>query len=178
MVIEDLKNSDYGSLDLVQIGAGTDLSTIASYCEKQALVKEIDMVIIDYLSLLKPIRHRGSAREEIAEMFKDAKHFGITFNKGKGVVCVCLHQISFQAVEKARFEPGKCFTLASLADSSEAGKSADTAISLYCDDDMAAQMEIGCQLLKVRDADFSNPNDAMFKLLRAYDNGLIANLQD
>jgi hypothetical protein len=67
------------------------------------------------------------------------------------------------------------YSLGSLADSSEAGKSADIAFALLRTIEMEAEHEIGFQILKVRD---SMADDKMFKTFESFSHGLIADLEE
>ena len=175
MIIEDFTSGQYGHLEISQVSNGTTLGDIRMYLEKLQLTMNIDVVILDYLSLLKPTDRKSGQREEAVELFKEAKQMAVTFNKGRGVPIIALHQISFQAREKAKFAPGKCYTLASLADSSEAGKSADIAIALIRTTEMEEEHELGVQILKVRD---SCADERLFKLFENYQTAYIGNLEE
>lgn len=177
LIIQDLKNSDYGKIDLVQVDNSTTLQTIMTYAEKQALLWPVDMIIIDYLSLIAPIQKRANPQQEESDKFKDAKRLATTFNKGKGVVLVTLHQLSFQAREKVKWAPGKWYSMRDVASTSEAAKSADMLFSILRDETMAENYELGFQVLKARDAEVSE-QDSAFKLLADYDKSLIADLQE
>lgn len=175
MVIEDFTSGRYGSLDISQVGNGTKLSEIRVYLEKLLLQKHIDLVIIDYLTLLKPTQPRSSTREEAVELFKEIKNIALSLDKGKGLPIIALHQISTQAREKVKFVPGKYYTLGSLAESSEAAKTADEVIALLRTEEMADEHELGVGILKQRDGD---ADTKLFKLYEDYAHTLIANLEE
>ena len=175
MVVEDFTGGDYGMLEISQVANGTTLGDIRIYLEKLRLSRKIDLVIIDYLSLLKPTKRRQSQREETVELFKECKNLAVTFNKGEGIPVVTLHQISMEARNKVKFQPGKFYTLSSLADTSEAAKSADTAIALLRTQDFEDEHELGCGILKTRD---SVAQDKLFKLYEAYQYGYIGDLME
>lgn len=175
MIVEDFTSGQYGHCEISQVSNGTTLSDIRIYLEKLRLTMDIDCVIIDYLTLLKPTDRVGGQREEAVALFKEAKQIAVTFNKGEGVPVIALHQISFQAREKVKFAPGKFYTLASLADSSEAGKSADICIALLRTEEMEAEHELGIGLIKSRD---SAPQDKLFKLFESYETAFIGDLEE
>lgn len=175
MVIHDFTSGDYGMCEISQVANGTTMGDIQIYLEKLALSKEIHLLIIDYLTLLRPSSSNKTQREDAVALFKEAKNLAVTFNKGTGLPVIALHQISSDAREKAKFLPGKCYSLRSLADSSEAGKSADKALALFRDEDLEQDHELGMQILKTRD---SCADDKMFKLFESYSTAFIGNLQE
>lgn len=175
MVVDDFTSGQYGSLEISQVSNGTTLGDIRIYLEQLSLYFKIDLVILDYLTLLKPTNRRSSQREEAVELLKEAKQLAVTFNKGEGIPLVTLHQISTQAREKAKWAPGKCYTLGSLADSSEAGKSADIAFALLRTEEMEQEHELGVQILKTRD---SAADDKMFKCFENYQYAYLGDLEE
>lgn len=175
MIVDDITSGQYGHIEISQVSNGTTLGDIRVYLEKLQLTMNIDLVIIDYLTLLKPSERTAGGREEAVALFKEAKQVAITFNKGTGVPIIALHQISFQARDKVKFAPGKFYTLASLADSSEAGKSADAAVAILRTEEMEQEHELGCGILKMRD---SAPDDKLFKLFESYGTAYIADLEE
>ena len=62
-----------------------------------------------------------------------------------------------------------------MADSSEAGKSADIAIALIRTTEMEEEHELGVQILKVRD---SCADERLFKLFENYQTAYIGNLEE
>ena len=175
MVVDDFTSGEYGSLEISQVSNGTTLSDIRIYLEQLSLYKRPDLVILDYLTLLKPTNKKSSQREEAVELFKEAKQLAVTFNNGTGIPVLTLHQISMQAREKVKFAPGKFYSLASLADSSEAGKSADSCFALLRTEEMESEHEIGVGILKTRDS-FSE--DKLFKVFENFNYGFIGNLEE
>ena len=132
---------------------------------------------MDYLTLFKPTRRTGNQnqREDAVSLFKEAKNLAITFNNGQGIPVLTLHQISTQARDIVKFEPGKYFTLSSLADSSEAGKSADVAMALLRTEEMQEAHELGFGILKSRDS-FSP--DRLFKLFENFQTAYVGDLEE
>ena len=177
-VIKDFTSGEHGSIDVMQVSTGTTLQDIRFRLERKQLTKPVDIVIIDYLTLLASKRRRGSAREEFVEIFKDAKQLAVTFNRGKGLCVVALAQVSLQARNAAKWEPGKFYTLSALADTSEASKSADNVIFLFRDENMIASHEIGLSIAKCRDGELPQGNEGMFVCFESFAHGLIADLED
>lgn len=177
MVVKDFTSGDYGHIEVSQISNGTTISDIAIYLEKLNLSFPIDLVILDYLTLFKPSRRSSgqNQREDAVSLFKEAKNLAITFNNGQGIPVLTLHQISNQARDVVKFEPGKYFTLSSLADSSEAGKSADVAMALLRTEEMMEAHELGFGILKSRD---SYAPDRLFKLFENFQTAYVGDLEE
>jgi len=175
MVVNDFTSGEYGRIEVSQISNGTTISDIAIYLEKLNLSMPIDFVIMDYLTLFKPSRRSSSQREEAVSLFKEAKNLAITFNNGQGIPVLTLHQTSMQARDVVKFEPGKFYTLSSLADSSEAGKSADVAMALLRTEEMEEAHELGFGILKSRD---SYAPDRLFKLFENFQTAYVGDLEE
>ena len=176
MVIKDLTSGEYGKIEVSQISNGTTISDIGIYLEKLNLAMPIDLVIIDYLTLFKPTdRTNANNIEATMKLFKEAKNLAITFNNGQGLPVLTLHQISNQAKAIVKFEPGKFYSLASLADTSEAGKSADVAMALLRTEEMEEAHELGFGILKTRD---SYAPDRLFKLFENFQTAYVGDLEE
>lgn len=177
MVVKDFTSGEYGHIEVSQISNGTTISDINIYLEKLNLSMPIDLVILDYLTLFRPTRRNSNQnqREDAVALFKEAKNLAITFNNGAGIPVLTLHQISNQARDIVKFEPGKYYTLSSLADSSEAGKSADVAMALLRTEEMMEAHELGFGILKSRDS-FSP--DRLFKLFENFNTAYVGNLEE
>jgi len=177
MVVKDFTSGDYGKIEVSQISNGTTISDITIYLEKLNLSMPIDLVILDYLTLFRPSRRTSqqNQREDAVALFKEAKNLAITFNNGQGIPVLTLHQISNQARDVVKFEPGKYFTLSSLADSSEAGKSADVAMALLRTEEMMEAHELGFGILKSRD---SYAPDRLFKLFENFQTAYVGDLEE
>lgn len=177
MVVKDFTSGDYGHIEVSQISNGTTISDITIYLEKLNLSMPIDLVILDYLTLFRPTRRNSSQnqREDAVALFKEAKNLAITFNNGNGIPVLTLHQISNQARDAVKFEPGKYYTLSSLADSSEAGKSADVAMALLRTEEMLEAHELGFGILKSRD---SFAPDRLFKLFENFQTAYVGDLEE
>lgn len=176
MVLEDMSEGDYGTVDVVQPSNNSTIEDIRIYLEKLNMVTPLDLVIIDYLTLLKPVKRTNNERADMASLFKECKQLALTFNKGKGIPIVTVHQISFQATKSVKFEPGKFFKFDALADTSEAVKSSDFVMALYRDEVLEEAFELAAGILKTRDGTPADEN--LFKLYADFRYGLIADLQE
>jgi replicative DNA helicase len=148
-VVEDLRyNSSYGKLFISQIPRGTTMAQWELLVKRQADQWKIELLCMDYLALLRPDRARQSQREEATDILKDAKVLATTLNSGEGVPIISPWQMSQRAFNDA-LGSGAGYTLASLADTSEAEKSADLLISLLRRQSSDAVVDL--QILKNRD---------------------------
>lgn len=121
-------NNGYGTFHIAQIPRGSTLT----YLEMRALAKHrewgVDLLIDDYLNLLKPERARTSQREEASDILKDAKVLATSFGT-HGVPVVSPWQISRMAYQKAQAQ--QMYDLDALSEASEAEKSADLILGLW-----------------------------------------------
>jgi len=152
-VVEDFtSNPNYGYLNILQVTSGATMQEIRRELEAINIEVPLDIVFIDYLALLSASRRRQQRQEEIKGVIQESKEMAITFNGGKGIVCVSAHQMSAQAREAAKPIEGKFYSVRDFADTSEAGKSADVALALLRTPDLEAQNEVCVGFLKCRDS--------------------------
>jgi replicative DNA helicase len=147
-VLDDLKNNkDYGALHISQIPRGATMSYVEARLKRQHQQTPIDLTVWDYLNLLKPDQKRASQREEANDLLKDAKTIAAGFAEGRGIAFVSPWQVSREKYEMA--QNNGFYTLDSLADTSEAEKSADLIFALLRFNDSPKKAKL--QTLKCRD---------------------------
>jgi replicative DNA helicase len=152
--VEDFKHNPlYGRLQIAQIPRGSTLGMIEAKLSRYNQSTPVDIVIIDYLTLIKPDRHRNSQREEMNDVIKDAKVMATTFADGRGVPVISPWAMN-QAKYLEAIRTGG-YTLASLAETSEAEKSADMILSLLRLPEQPK--EVKTQMLKNRDGSLPAP---------------------
>lgn len=153
---DDLKhNPTYGRIYLCQVPRGATLSYVEARMNRQAASFQIDLCVIDYIALLKAEIRRQKTQEEYNDMLKDAKVLATSHDQGRGVPLVSPWAMSQAAWKKAVGKDGPAtgeYTLGSLAETSEAEKSADQI----------------CYLLRLLD----QPNEAKFGHLKFRDGEL------
>lgn len=153
-VVEDFAtNPTYGRMHVAQVPRGATLGYVEAKLARAQQRWNVDLVVVDYLALLKPDRRRQNNREELNDILKDAKAMAVSHDGGRGVPLVSPWQMS-QSAYKDALRSGE-YTLANLADTSEAEKSSDTIISLLRMPDTPG--EVKAQMLKVRDSDRPAP---------------------
>lgn len=148
VVVDDLeKNPEYGKLYLTQVPRGATMSFLESRLNRQAVQWKVDLVIIDYLTLLKPDRNRNSSREEYNDIIRDAKVMAVTHDNGRGVPIISPWAMAQDKYKEALTRGS--YTLGNLAETSEAEKSVDQIISLLRFPDTPNEVKL--QFLKNRD---------------------------
>lgn len=163
--VHDLKtNPSYGKIYIAQVPRGATLGFLEARMKRQGEQWEIQWSGFDYLPLLKPDRPRGSQREEQNDLLKDAKVMAVSFYDGQGIPFVSPWQMSQSKYSYAK-QVGQ-YELASLADTSEAEKSADQIVSMLRNEE--TPKEVLMQLLKVRDGDIPPPFTVSVDFRNAY----------
>lgn len=152
-VVSDLtKNPSYGKIYIAQVPRNATISSIEQRLYRIQRRFNIDLVICDYLTLLKPDRNRNDDRQEMSAIVKEAKQLATTFDDGRGVPLMSPWQVNRAARDKA--EQLGYYTSASLAETSEATNSADVIISILAPlDNSNRYAELKGQILKARDGE-------------------------
>jgi replicative DNA helicase len=154
-VIRDFgSNPNYGKMHVVQVPKGAGLEFVESRMITAQRDFEVDLVVIDYLALLRSERKRQQDREELSSILKGAKQLATTFNDGAGVPIISPWQVNRNWWEKAS-EVGY-YTTAALAETAEATNSPDVIISILeprVNDDR--EVDLKGQVLKNRDGEKS-----------------------
>lgn len=164
-VLDDLDtNPEYGKLHVAQIPGDGTMSYIRSRLHRAQQQWNVDLVVIDYLALLRSERSRNSEREEFNEIIRQAKVLAASFDSGRGVPVVSPWQMRQTKYEDA-LRTGE-YTLSSLSDTSEAEKSADQIVYALRLPDSPESVRIGH--LKVRDGEVPPPVDLGADYRNAY----------
>jgi replicative DNA helicase len=155
-VVNDLdSNPGHGRIYLAQVPRGASMAQVESKIARVARTMQVDLVVMDYLALLKPERKRTTVREELSETLKSAKQITTTACDGLGVPFVSPWQVSRTA--RAEAESKGCYTLAGLSETAETGNSADTVIGMLAPLDNQDRMcAIKTQIMKHRDGEKAN----------------------
>ncbi len=142
-------NDKYGSCYILQLPHEATLEYLRAKMNQFQARQNIDLLVIDYLSLMSAPRMRVSQREELDDLLAHAKQLALTFNNGIGVPLMTAHQVNRSSWELAK-KSGR-YNLNAFAGTSEAEKSADVAFWLLSDDDQPDVLKAG--FLKVRDGE-------------------------
>jgi replicative DNA helicase len=154
LVVQDFTtNPAYGKLHVAQIPRGSTIAQLEQRVQSVQRSWDVDLVIIDYLALLRPERHRQSGWEEKSDILKDAKMLAVTFAEGRGVPVVSPWQFSRSGYETA-LRTGY-YKLSDLSESAEAEKSSDLIIPLLrmAPPEDPRRVELKAQVLKNRDGE-------------------------
>lgn len=148
-------NPDYGSLYIHQVPRGASMEVIEQIMNSVQRKFNIDLVICDYLALLRPSGIRNTDRESLSGILKNAKQISTTFNKGTGVPFVSPWQVNRASKENA--DSVGMYTSQSLAETAEATNTPDIIISILAPTDNTERYaDITGQVLKNRDGETAN----------------------
>ncbi len=155
VVTDFTHNPGYGSCYIVQVPRNATISYLEAKLVRIQRMFPIELVIMDYLALLKPDRRRNSDREELGNTLKEAKQLATTFNDGAGVPFVSPWQVNRTQREVA--ERTGYYTTQALSETAEASNSPDTIISVLgpLDNDRRV-CPLKMQILKARDGEKAN----------------------
>lgn len=143
-VLRDFQENSTGNLIMVQMPANGYVDYVYSKANQYNRKVPIDLLIVDSINLLRSSRRYDSKREMLEDLLQGFKRFASSFDGGRGVAIASPWQMSRTAWQQAA-EAGGVYTLASLADSSEAEKSPSTIITIFLDGD-----KVYLQVLKNR----------------------------
>lgn len=145
-------NPAYGKRYIVQLPRASTLSTVEARLAAISRQFRPDLVIIDYLALLRPERQRKDRREDLSGILIDAKDSARSFADGLGVPLISPWQVSRDGWKQAK--ENKQYTLAALAESAEASNSADIVLTLLDldndDDSRGRRVPLQLDVLKNR----------------------------
>lgn len=128
-VLEDLRtNQAYGKFFLFAFPFGATPSLVFNKFAGYDKVAPIGFGIVDYLGLMSSDRMRVSRREELDDLIRQTKALALDFGGGRGLPTEVGYQTNRQSYEQARRDG--YYTLSCFAESSEAEKSADSAVWL------------------------------------------------
>jgi replicative DNA helicase len=165
-------NPGYGRLYIAQVPRGASMGYIESKALRVGRQMHIDLVVMDYLALLKPERKRNTDREELSGILKAAKQMSTTLNDGEGVPFVSPWQVSRTA--RAEAEKLGYYTLNALSETAETSNSADDIISLLAPlDNQDRQTKVRAQLMKHRDGAKANSIELMVDYATSRFSGLM-----
>lgn len=121
-------NPAYGRRYIVQLPRGATMSVVEARLASISRQFTPDLVIIDYLALLRPEQARKDRREDLSGILMDAKEASRTFADGAGVPLISPWQVNRDGWKQAKER--KEYDLAALAESAEASNSSDIVLTL------------------------------------------------
>jgi replicative DNA helicase len=87
-------NSEYGDIQIWQPPIGVTIDDVGREIDVCCNQCDLDIVALDYLQKLAPIRHRGRLREELNETLDKSKRIALEANDRRGVWLVSGYQTS------------------------------------------------------------------------------------
>ena len=146
---------DYGNLYIHQVPRNSSMDEVEMIMTKVQKMYPLDLVVCDYLALLRPAGPRNTDRESLSGILKNAKQIATTFNRGEGVPFISPWQVSRAARERAE-DIGQ-YAMASLAETAEATNTPDVIVSILAPvDNTNRHADITGQVLKHRDGETAN----------------------
>ena len=171
-VIADWRDStDYGRFTVLQISKYDTVKVLAEKLMYLRSRQEIDLVVLDYASLMASIRRRSDRREEIVEVIEGLKALTLSFNEGEGLTMVTANQISRKAREEA--DTLRRYGLNFASETSAIEKNADFLGWLLRLDEFKANKEVLMGIAKYRDGDVGSE----FRLMERYESSLLADIR-
>jgi hypothetical protein len=149
-VLPDLKTLR-GDILIEQPTSGSTWEAVKSLIHARNMTTKLDMVVIDYLTLVTP-KSLANAKDEMNEIIKDCKNFALTFDNGAGLLIVTPVQGNREGKEEAGKHDGQ-WEMTGVFQYSEFDKSVDTMLSVYLDDDLKAIGEVLIGTAKSRRSD-------------------------
>lgn len=170
-VVKDWRDhQDYGRMQVIQL---SKYDTVKVLNEKLMYLRsrmEIDLVCLDYASLMAASRRRSDRREEIVEVIEGLKSLALSFNEGEGLCMVTANQVSRKAREEA--EQLRRYGLNFASETSAIEKNADFLAWLLRLDEFRVNKEVMMGVAKYRDGDVGSE----FRLMERYESSLLADL--
>lgn len=155
-VVDDFQNnSSYGQLYVCQVPRGSSMTYVENKSLRVSRDMKVDLLVMDYLALLRPERKRTTDREELSNTLKRAKEMSTTFNDGEGVPFMSPWQVS----RSARIEAERVgyYKLDATSETAETSNSTDGMIGLLAPlDNESRSAKVKAQLMKHRDGQKAN----------------------
>ena len=169
-VLPDWTSDNYPPITFRKAPYRASWDTIVQESEIVNSRRKVDVLIIDYLSQLRPSRLRNNEREDLTELIIEAKQTALTFDQGRSVPLVTAGQTNPTSYLKA-LEVGR-YSIRSIADSAEAERSSDFLMYLLRRSEDKELGELSAGVLKYRMDD----GDVHFRLKERFPVSMISDL--
>lgn len=143
--------SDYGKMFVLQVPKS---ETVPGLRERLTYLRTqipIDLLVLDYASLMSGTTRRQKRQEEIVEVIESLKSLALTFNDGEGLAILTANQTSRESKEEANRLGHYGINFASETSAIE--KNADLLGWILRNDDLMAAHEAKIGVPKYRDGD-------------------------
>lgn len=150
-LVDDFDNNPlYGDIEIWQPPEGATIEDIRREIEIVGAKNPVDLVLLDYIQLLYPIRTTGRVRDELTETIRRAKSIAMTCRDGKGVWLVSGYQTSTEGRKKA--EQQGYYDKWALSETVAAGQSANVVCWSLQTEDLLHRKEVKVGLSKSRNS--------------------------
>lgn len=144
---------------IAQVPRGATISTLESRLARITRMFPVDLVVIDYLALLRSDRKRQSRREELSDIMQDVKQLAATYDEGRGVPVISPWQPNREGWKAAK-ERGY-YTTADLAETAESASTADVIFTLLAEEDEPTGRRVPLKLQVIKNRDGARLNDPL-----------------
>lgn len=166
-VIPDWNSDNYPPLFLLTAPAGSTFDNINRRIEEINRQVQLDYIIIDYLSMLRPSTRYTNERETQTRLFIAAKTVALNFDAQRGIPLLTAAQTNPMSFERA-LEQGKYY-IRSVADTAEAERSSDLLMYILRRPEDKENNELQAGILKYRDGE----SDVYFTFEENFDKSLV-----
>jgi replicative DNA helicase len=125
---------EHGRCYIAQVARGATMGTLEARLARISRMFPVDLVIIDYLMLLRSDRKRQSRREELSEIVIAAKEMATAYMDGQGVPVISPWQMNRDGIKTAAQQRGYYVT-EDLSETAEAANTPDIILGLMPDGD-------------------------------------------
>ena len=165
-------NPAYGKYHVLQMGKQETVPALQERLIHLRSRDPIDLLIVDYASLMSSVRRRQNRQDEIIEVIEGLKALALVFNDGEGLAMVTANQISRKAKEEAD-QQGR-YGINYASETSAVEKTADLQMWILRTDDMKLNHEAKVGVSKYRDGAAS----LEFTCVEHFASGLLCDLDD
>jgi replicative DNA helicase len=165
-------NPAYGQFHVLQVGKQETVPALKERLMALRARGPIDLVIVDYASLMSGTRKRNSRQDEIVEVIEGLKALALTFNDGEGLAMLSANQISRGAKEEAD-KLGR-YGINFASETSAIEKNSDLLGWILRNDELKANHEAKIGVSKYRDG----ATLTEFVVMEHFQSGLLADLDD
>jgi replicative DNA helicase len=147
-------NPAYGRCYIAQVPRGATIGTLEARLARLGREFTADLVIVDYLALLRAETRHRDLRENLVEIIKEAKQVAATYSDGLGVPLLSPWQVRRESRDEA--SKRGYYTLNDLAETAEASNTADAIMWLLepdSDDSRGRDVRVKAGLMKNRDGE-------------------------
>ncbi len=152
----------------------TTIEDVVKYLEGMKFKLSVDMLVVDYLEQLSPIKDRGDARAELNDTLGEAKQFAESYSNNRGLWFVSPHQVSRDGAKQAeKRKPTPHILTWDLAESARAERDANMILWILRNPKLKAARQVLLGCAKSRGSD-TIPHG--FKLMEDYGSAFLGNL--